>query len=486
MIEQIRNKKPHIAVIGDLMIDEYIWGSCERISPEAPVQVVSVKKENAVLGGAGNVLSNLLALEAEADIYSVIGNDANAAQLLELIEKIELKHTTLVTETERTTTKKSRIIASGQQIIRFDDETTFPISLSSQKALLEHLKKDISKYDAILLSDYGKGVLAPTLTQEIITLANVHSIPVLVDPKGADFSQYKDATLITPNKKEASLATGITLDTEEAIREAGFKLKRKLNLEYGIITLSEDGIAIFKEEMKIVPTVAREVYDVTGAGDTVLATLGVALASGVTVENACEFANKAAAVVVAKVGSATATLNEIEEYEHSLNKGQAESKIKDFMQIERISARLKTQGRKIIFTNGCFDILHRGHATYLQKAKELGDILVVGLNSDESIKRLKGEMRPVNPLEDRAFLLAALESVDYVVPFTEDTPYNLIRHVYPDILVKGADYADKEVVGSDIAKEVRLIDLVAGKSTSSIIEKIKTEEQEDDRYNDQT
>jgi D-beta-D-heptose 7-phosphate kinase/D-beta-D-heptose 1-phosphate adenosyltransferase len=225
--------------------------------------------------------------------------------------------------------------------------------------------------------------------------------------------------------------------------------------------------------MKVIPTVAREVYDVTGAGDTVLASLGIALASGMDISEACEFSNKAAAVVVAKVGSATATLNEIEEYEHSLNKGQAESKIKDFEQITRIAKRLKVQGKKIIFTNGCFDILHRGHATYLQQAKELGDFLIVGLNSDESIRRLKGTSRPVNDLEDRAFLLAALESVDYVVPFTEDTPYALIKHVIPDILVKGADYEGKEVVGSDIASEVKLIDFVDGKSTSSIIEKIK-------------
>jgi D-beta-D-heptose 7-phosphate kinase/D-beta-D-heptose 1-phosphate adenosyltransferase len=224
--------------------------------------------------------------------------------------------------------------------------------------------------------------------------------------------------------------------------------------------------------LKIIPTVAREVFDVTGAGDTVLASLGVALASGIPIMEACEFANKAAAVVVAKVGSATVTLNEIEEYEHSLNQGQSESKIKNFEQIERIAKRLKEQKRKIVFTNGCFDILHRGHATYLQKAKELGDILILGLNSDESIRRLKGEGRPINNLEDRAFLIGALESVDFVVPFGKDTPYELIKLIKPNILVKGADYKDKEVVGSDIVDEVVLIDFVAGKSTTNLIGKI--------------
>ncbi|WP_349674929.1 D-glycero-beta-D-manno-heptose 1-phosphate adenylyltransferase [Sulfurovum sp. NBC37-1] len=294
----------------------------------------------------------------------------------------------------------------------------------------------------------------------------------MVDPKGTDHSKYEGATLLTPNRKEASLATGIELSDHDALREAGFKLKDELSLAYSIITLSEEGIAIFNDGMHIIPTVVREVYDVTGAGDTVLASLGVAIASGLDITEACGFANKAAAIVVAKVGSATATLNEIEEYEHSLNKGQAESKIKDFAQIERIAKRLRAQGRKIIFTNGCFDILHRRHATYLQQAKALGDFLIVGFNSDESIRRLKGESRPVNDLEDRGFLLAALESVDYVVPFTEDTPYELIKRVIPDVLVKGADYEGKEVVGSEIAKKVKLIDFVEGKSTSSIIGKI--------------
>ena len=472
-MDKIRAKRSKIAVIGDLMIDHYIWGKCERISPEAPVQVVETTKESSVLGGAGNVINNLKALDCEVSVYTVLGDDKNADHTKTLLAEIGTDFHTIIHQEDRTTTKKSRVIASNQQIIRFDDETKEDISLDSQVTLLTKLTENIFDYDAILLSDYGKGVLTNTFTKDIIALAMAHNKPVLVDPKGLDYSKYKGATLLTPNKKEASLASRIDIRDDQTLKEAGFKLKNELDLQYGIITLSEDGIAIFEEEMKVIPTVAREVYDVTGAGDTVLASLGVALASGMNISEACEFSNKAAAVVVAKVGSATATLNEIEEYEHSLNKGQAESKIKDFEQITRIAKRLKTQGRKVIFTNGCFDILHRGHATYLQEAKELGDFLIVGLNSDESIRRLKGASRPVNELEDRAFLLAALESVDYVVPFTEDTPYALIKHVIPDILVKGADYKGKEVVGSDIASEVKLIDFVDGKSTSSIIEKIK-------------
>jgi D-beta-D-heptose 7-phosphate kinase/D-beta-D-heptose 1-phosphate adenosyltransferase len=471
-MERIRSKKPHIAVIGDLMIDHYIWGSCERISPEAPVQVVKVNKESTVLGGAGNVVNNLASLGAEISVFSVIGDDAHALEMQELLEQTHTKNISLILEKGRHTTKKSRIIASNQQVIRYDDESIESVTLASQVALLDALKAALFHVDLVLLSDYKKGVLTPNLTRDIISLAKAMNKPILVDPKGSDYSKYRGATLLTPNKKEAVLATKIEIVDEGSLQRALTQLKEELELDYSLITLSEDGIALLDSQMSIIPTVAREVFDVTGAGDTVLASLGVALASGFKIKEACEFANKAAAVVVAKVGSATVTLNEIEEYEHSLNQGQSESKIKNFEQIERIAKRLKEQGRKIIFTNGCFDILHRGHATYLQKAKELGDILILGLNSDESIRRLKGESRPINNLEDRAFLIGALESVDFVVPFSEDTPYALIKLIKPNVLVKGADYEGKEVVGSDVADKVVLIEFVEGKSTTKLIEKI--------------
>jgi len=471
-MDRIRNKKMHIAVIGDLMIDHYIWGSCERISPEAPVQVVNVSREESVLGGAGNVMTNLISLGSDVSIYSVIGHDQNAKEMHRLLAETSLKKVTLIQEESRRTTQKSRIIAANQQVIRYDDETKKEISLSSEESLLKIFKQELSSYDIILLSDYGKGVLTSQLVQKIISWAKESNLPVLVDPKGQDYSKYRGATLLTPNKKEAILATNIPITSKESLRLAIEKLQKDLNLKYSIITLSEEGIAVFDEKLNVIPTVAREVFDVTGAGDTVLASLAVALSSGFDIVEACEFANKAAAVVVAKVGSATVTLNEIEEYEHSLNQGKSESKIKNFEAIERIAKRLKEQGRTIVFTNGCFDILHRGHATYLQKAKELGEILILGINSDESIRRLKGEDRPINSLEDRAFLIGALESIDFVVPFTEETPYKLIESIQPNILVKGADYKGKEVIGSDIADEVVLIDFVKGKSTTNLIKKI--------------
>jgi D-beta-D-heptose 7-phosphate kinase/D-beta-D-heptose 1-phosphate adenosyltransferase len=476
-MDRIRNRQPNIAVIGDLMIDHYIWGTCQRISPEAPVQVVSVSEETVVLGGAGNVINNLHSLGARVAIFSVVGDDEAAKEMRLLLSKGVDHKVELVVEHGRKTTKKSRIIASNQQVIRYDDETTEAISLASQYHLFEALKREIFSYDMILLSDYGKGVLTPHLTQDIITLAKDFNKPILVDPKGDDYQKYRGATLLTPNKKEAILATKMEISSDEDLKKVIAKLKEELALDYSIITLSEDGIALFDQSLEIIPTVAREVFDVTGAGDTVLASLGVALASGFTPIEACEFANKAAAVVVAKVGSATATLNEIEEYDHLLNQGKSESKIKNLKEIERIAKRLREQGRKIVFTNGCFDILHRGHATYLQKAKELGDVLILGLNSDASIRRLKGEDRPINNLEDRAFLMGALESIDFVVPFEEDTPYALIKAIRPHLLVKGADYKGKEVVGSDIADEVQLIAFVSGKSTTSIIKKINGENQ---------
>ena len=329
-MDRVRNKRPNIAVIGDLMIDHYIWGSCERISPEAPVQVVNVSKESAVLGGAGNVLTNLLSLGAEVSMFSVVGDDAHAEEMRELLNQTKIKEQLLICENGRRTTKKSRIIASNQQVIRYDDETKENISSSSSDALLEKFQSLLPTYDAVLLSDYGKGVLTTELTQNIITLANAKSTLVLVDPKGENYEKYRGATLLTPNKKEAIVASKIEIVDEQSLTKALSKFKDELALKYSIITLSEDGIGLLDEKMQVIPTVAREVFDVTGAGDTVLASLGVALASNFNIVEACEFANKAAAVVVAKVGSATVTLNEVEEYEHSLNQGKSESKIKNF------------------------------------------------------------------------------------------------------------------------------------------------------------
>ncbi len=458
------NKK--VLVIGDLMLDHYLWGNCNRISPEAPTPIIEIFSESTLLGGCGNVINNLKAFGCNVGIISVIGEDSVALE----IEKL-LTNTTnyIIKETNRKTSKKSRIIASHQQVIRYDNESINDISQKSQLLIIDKLKNIIDDYEIIILSDYAKGVLTDKLTQEIISIANGKK--VLIDPKGDNYNKYRGAYLLTPNKNEAKKITNIEIIDHQT-------LKKSLNIlssivEIPLITLSEDGIALLQNNKLIIkPTVSREVYDVTGAGDTVIASIAYALLDNKNIVEAIEFANLVAGVVVGKLGSATATIEEIEDYKSSLHKSKIESHIKDFSQITKIVERLKTLNKKIVFTNGCFDILHRGHVSYLDKAKSYGDILIVGLNSDDSIKRLKGKNRPINIQEDRAYILAGLESVDFVVLFNEDTPYNLIKLIEPDILVKGGDYYNKEIIGSDIAKEVRLVNFIDGKSTTQIINQI--------------
>jgi len=469
----LQGKQPKILVIGDLMIDHYLWGSCERISPEAPVQVVNVERESSVLGGAGNVINNLHALGAKVDVISIVGGCEISDELKILLNNIKVDTQYLITQKDRITSKKSRIIASQQQVVRYDRESTDEISSESQKEILDTFKSIITNYDSVLLSDYGKGVLTFELAQLLISVANESNKKVLVDPKGLDYSKYKGAYLLTPNKKEASEATQIDIKDEASLTQAITQLKTQCNLAISLITLSEQGVAIYDDKLRTHPTVAREVFDVTGAGDTVLASLGFALACDYDIDDAVKFSNLAAGVVVGKIGSATATLNEIIEYESSLNKSTSDEHIKTLGEIATLSEELKARGKKIIFTNGCFDILHAGHVRYLETAKSYGDILILGLNSDRSITTLKGEGRPINIQMDRAYILAALEAVDYVVVFDEDTPYDLIKAVKPHILVKGGDYEGKQVVGQDIADELKLVQFVDGKSTTKTIQKIQ-------------
>ncbi|QKJ26670.1 D,D-heptose 1-phosphate adenosyltransferase / D,D-heptose 7-phosphate kinase [Aliarcobacter cibarius] len=470
------NKETNILVIGDLMIDHYLWGSCDRISPEAPVQVVNVKKESSVLGGAGNVINNLVALGSNVDVISVIGNDNVANELKSLLKNINVSTSNLIVENDRKTSKKSRLIASQQQVLRYDMESIDDINENSYKQIIQTLEKNINKYSSIILSDYGKGVLTTNLTKDIIKIANKNNVKVLVDPKGKDYSKYKGSYTLTPNKKEAMEATNIDIKDESSLIEALKSLKMQCNLEVSLITLSEQGIAIFDDELIIKPTVAREVYDVTGAGDTVIASIAFALGNDLDIKDAIYFANLAAGVVVGKIGSATATLDEIYEYEYSLHKSNSTSHIKTFEEIKALASKLHIQGKKIVFTNGCFDILHVGHVKYLEVAKSYGDVLILGLNADSSVRKLKGPSRPINTQDDRAYILASLESVDYVVIFEEETPYELIKLIKPHVLVKGGDYEGKEVVGQDIADELKLVQFVDGKSTTNTIKRIQENE----------
>jgi len=473
MIE-FKKTTPKILVLGDLMIDHYLWGSCDRISPEAPVQVVNIDNESSGLGGAGNVISNLRALGAEVDVISVIGNCETSIELKKILSKIQVSSKYLVIQNDRITSKKSRIISGHQQVARYDRESTDEISEESQKAVLKIFRKIIQNYDLILLSDYGKGVLTFELTQAIINISNASNKKTLVDPKGLDYSKYNGAYLLTPNKKEACDATNIIINNNKTLSQALQILKEKCNLKVSIITLSEQGVAVYDNELRIHPTAAQEVFDVTGAGDTILASLGYALSNNNNnIDEAVKFANIASGIVVGKIGSSVATINEIINYESTLNNTKSFKKIKSLNEILLITKEQKNKNKKIVFSNGCFDILHTGHVKYLEKAKEFGDILILGLNSDISVKELKGSGRPINSEEDRAYILASLHMVDYVVIFNEKTPLELIKLINPDTLVKGADYTGKRVVGQDIVKELKLVELIDERSTSKTIQRIR-------------
>lgn len=446
------HKTPKILVLGDVIVDKYIWCSCDRISPEAPVPVVLAKQKELRLGGAANVYASLKALKAQVEIIAVIGDDENKDFL-----KANLKGR-LIIQKNHLTPLKTRIISSNQQILRLDDEKQSP-SFDEQK-LLKIYEERAKHFDLIILSDYAKGLISPNFCKKAIAFANKLKIPILIDPKGSDYAKYKGATLLTPNKKEAKLAGFLKDNLEEAL----IKMKKDLKLKYSLITLSEEGIAYYDKEAGISPTKALEVFDVTGAGDSVIAMLGFALALKIDIKRACELANASAAVVVSKIGSAIASLDDIKNYE----KNAFEKKIKNKEEL----FFLQKSGKKIVFTNGCFDLLHYGHLNYLQRSKNLGDILIVGLNSDESVKKLKGPLRPINSEFSRSCMLAALSFVDFVVIFKEDTPSALIKAIKPDILVKGADYKGKKVAGSEYAKELAFIELKEGLSTTNLIRRI--------------
>ena len=468
---RITNSAPAILVVGDLMKDVYLWGKTDRISPEAPVPVVDIDHITDMLGGAGNVISNLLALRAKVFVGGVIGSDDTGDQLRKMLENAGVNTDCLITQEGRKTSKKTRIMAAHQQVVRFDHESTEKISSATENALIAKITELLPKIDICLLSDYGKGVLTDSLTQFIINRAKMLGKKVLIDPKGSDYSKYKGAYLITPNRKEAGEAVGRKLGTIEMVQNAGQELYNSLDLTYCVITLSEAGMMIVDAKTKAhIPTKAREVFDVTGAGDTVLSSLGVALAAGMDMLEAAHFANTAAAVAVSKIGSVSVSLEEIIEYENRL--GLGENKLLSVAEAAKKAAALRESGVCVVFTNGCFDILHRGHIEYLKKSRALGDALIVGLNSDASVRSLKGESRPINTQDDRAAILCALSCVDFVVIFDDLTPIELIKAVAPDILTKGADYEGKEVIGSFHAGKVALIDLVEGRSTTNIIHKI--------------
>ena len=460
-------EQARVLVVGDLMLDRYWYGSTSRISPEAPVPVVHVGESEERPGGAGNVALNIASLGGQAELLGLTGLDEAAEALARRLESAGV-HCHFETVPGMPTVTKLRVISRHQQLIRLDFENGFHgVDTTAMQQRYEAL---LAGCDAVILSDYGKGTL--NAVQALITAARAAGKPVLVDPKGQDYSIYRGATLITPNTTEFEAVVGHCKNDEELVTK-GEQLREELQLDALLVTRSEKGMTLLRKNHPALhlPTKAQEVYDVTGAGDTVIATLAAALAAGVEMDEATALANLAAGVVVGKLGTATATVSELRRAirEHD----QIEGGVMTEERLEALVRDAQAHGERVVMTNGCFDILHAGHVTYLDQARKLGDRLIVAVNDDASVKRLKGEERPVNSLEQRMIVLAALGSVDWVVPFSEDTPERLICRIKPNVLVKGGDYRPEQIAGGQCAGEVVVLGFVDGVSTTRIINVIR-------------
>jgi D-beta-D-heptose 7-phosphate kinase/D-beta-D-heptose 1-phosphate adenosyltransferase len=474
---------PTILLVGDFMLDVYVYGDALRISPEAPVQVLKVVERKYCCGGAASVAADILALGAKCICIGITGDDGEGRQLRSLLSGQGADISGLLTVTKRPTITKQRIIGLAQhrhrqQLLRVDDEITDPLEPSRYEALLDLFRQKLAQADIVCLQDYNKGILVPAFCRQLIQSARQLGKKVLVDPPlHEDYSKFTGATLITPNRKETLIASGIEVNTMETAQEAARKLHRQLHLEAAVITLDREGAFLHTAEMsEQIPTQSRNVYDVTGAGDMMLATIAVALAAGYDYKTAVQLSNIAAGLEVEKFGVATVTVDEIVNEILAARKGKT-GKIRELNPLLEELAFHRRTGQKIVFTNGCFDVLHIGHIEYLKFCKSHGDIVVVGLNSDNSVRQIKGPKRPVNNQHERAAVLAALESVDYVVIFDQFDPLELIKQVKPDILIKGADWADKDVIGGDFVQSyggrVMLAPLVDGKSTTATLSKLK-------------
>jgi D-beta-D-heptose 7-phosphate kinase / D-beta-D-heptose 1-phosphate adenosyltransferase len=475
---------PKVLLVGDFMLDAYVYGDADRISPEAPVPVLKVNRTDYSCGGAGLVAANICALGGIPICIGIIGKDSSGEEIKKRLKKLGADISGLMMISERPTTTKQRLIGLAQhrhqqQLFRMDYELTEPLSNEQYERLVTIFKNKLKQADIVCLQDYNKGVLAETFCQKAIKLAAKAHKKVLIDPSPVtDYKKYTGATLITPNRQETRLGVGFEIKTIDDAEKAAKQLIQKLKLESIVITLDKEGAYLkspgFNEH---IPTRPRNVYDVTGAGDTVLATLALMLAAGCDYKTAVQLSNIAGGIEVEKFGGATVTVEEIISEITYLNRGNSGKLHSIDLLIAELAWRRK-KNHKIVFTNGCFDVIHRGHIEFLKFCKNHGDVVVVGLNSDSSVKALKGPDRPIHNEIDRAAVLAALETVDYITIFNELTPLNLIKKVSPDVLVKGQDWEKKGVVGTDFVKsyggKVVLMPLVKGKSSTSIIEKMKS------------
>ncbi len=477
-VKQFGNTKQHALVIGDVMLDRYLIGSVGRISPEAPVPIVLLNEQNERAGGAANVAANLSLLGIKTHIIGCVGNDAEAKKLLSLLAEIGVDASGICTSNNRPTITKTRVVSGHQQMMRLDQESSAVFNQAENAQLLSAVQAQLALKPAIvILSDYAKGLLSETLSQTIIAQCNAKNIPVLVDPKGRDYSKYAGATALTPNKKETAEACDTTINDADLITKAS-ALKNCLNLQFLAVTRGEEGITLIDAQTHDIPAIAKQVFDVSGAGDTVIATLAAGLMNGLNPLESLLLANIAAAVVVGKVGTVPISQPELLEALTDQQSNEQAHKICNLAQLMPKVEAWKKAKQKIVFTNGCFDLLHAGHVTYLEAAKKRGDKLILGLNTDRSVSAIKGPTRPVVHENDRARVLAALESVDAVILFDEDTPLNLIDAIKPNVIAKGSDYSADQVVGGKEVQswggEIALIDLVEGRSTSKLIQKMNT------------
>lgn len=477
LLGRIARMKGRVLVIGDLMLDVYQYGDITRISPEAPVPVLRHRSEKHMLGGAGNVARNVAALSGQAVLIAPIGHDDTGERLLRMLEAEKGVHADLVACDTRPTSIKSRFVAAGQQVLRVDLEEIGTLTPETEARMLEALERHIPTCGAVILSDYGKGAVTPQVIQRSVARAAMLGIPVVVDPKGRDYGIYAGATCITPNLLELSQATDMPIGTDDEVVAAGRRLIEIAGVHCILATRSERGMSLIGRDDLTLHLAARkrEVFDVSGAGDTVVATLALALASSISFPEAMRLANVAAGVVVTKQGTAICTLGELEDELHG-ELYTPDVKMRPWAEAQRIASQWRQLGLRVGFTNGCFDLLHPGHVRILQRSRAACDRLIVGLNTDASVRRFKGPTRPVQDEASRVIVLSALASVDMVVLFDEDTPYELIRALRPSVLLKGADYTLDQVVGADLVTadggQVVLIELVENHSTTSIIKRM--------------
>ncbi len=476
--EQLQSTR--LMVVGDLMVDQYLSGHVRRISPEAPVPVLKLEQEEYVLGGAANVAKNLVALGARPTVIGVVGNDALGERLREDVVALGLPGEGILTVAHRPTTLKTRVVSQTHQMIRIDRETEQPIEGEPLQQLEAFMLARLDACDAVVLSDYGKGLLSPPIVERVIAEARRRDLRVFVDPKGFSFDKYRGASFITPNRAEAQRAAGgRPLENEEQLRQAAEEWIEQLGLEGMLITLGKAGLFVATGSRKdgrcrSIEAEEREVYDITGAGDTVLATFSLLLTAGLDVFEAACWANRAAGVVVGKAGAAVVTRSELENYARRFEPWQR--KVKTVEELRSVVKEARRRGHRIVFTNGCFDLLHVGHIQLLQEARRLGDLLIVGMNSDASVAQLKGAGRPLIPEKERLQILASLDCVDQLVVFSETTPNALLEALRPDVLVKGANYSPEEVTGHEIVESyggrVELVPIRSQVSVSGLVDHI--------------